>query len=94
MSNIIISIPTPLRTYTENNKKVEVDAETVKDGLGQLITKYPNLRSHLYAEDELRNYVNVYLNDEDIRYLDDRELTQLKEGDQLAIIPSIAGGKN
>jgi molybdopterin/thiamine biosynthesis adenylyltransferase/rhodanese-related sulfurtransferase/molybdopterin converting factor small subunit len=88
----IINIPTPLRPFTDKQESVEVSGATVGDLLTDLTTRYDGLRKHLYAENgKLRNFVNVYLNDEDIRYLQ-REATPVKEGDTLSIVPSVAGG--
>jgi len=92
--NVTIAIPTPLRTYTENNRKVEIDASTVDQALQGLISKYPKLKNHLYEDGKLRNFVNIYLNDEDIRYLDNKIDTEVNDGDAVAIIPSIAGGNH
>src|SRR6185436_5163929 len=87
-----IHIPTPLRPFTDKNESVEVSGGTVGELLADLTKKYEGLRRHLYADDgRLRNFVNVYLNDEDIRYLQ-REQTPVKPGDSLSIVPSVAGG--
>ena len=87
-----IHIPTPLRPFTDKNESVEVDGSTVGELLADLTERYDGLRKHLYADDgKLRNFVNVYLNDEDIRYLQ-REQTPVKPGDSLSIVPSVAGG--
>ena len=87
-----IHIPTPLRPFTDKNESVEVNGATVGELLADLTKKYEGLRKHLYADDgRLRNFVNVYLNDEDIRYLQ-REKTPVKPGDSLSIVPSVAGG--
>ena len=87
-----IHIPTPLRPFTDKKESVEVSGDTVGDLLRDLTTRYDGLRKHLYAEDgRLRNFVNVYLNDEDIRYLQ-KEQTPVKPGDSLSIVPSVAGG--
>src|SRR4051812_46115246 len=87
-----IHIPTPLRPFTDKKESVEVSGATVGELLADLTARYDGLRKHLYAEDgRLRNFVNVYLNDEDIRYLQ-REKTPVKAGDQLSIVPSVAGG--
>ena len=89
---IPVTIPTPLRGYTGGQKTVRVDGITVGEALTALTTQYPNLRPHLYNEEgRLRSFVNVYLNDEDVRYLKYTE-TPLKESDTLAIVPSVAGG--
>src|SRR5215204_10315 len=87
-----IHIPTPLRPFTDKQESVEVTGATVGELLADLTKKYDGLRKHLYADDgKLRNFVNVYLNDEDIRYLQ-REQTPVKPGDSLSIVPSVAGG--
>ena len=87
-----ILIPTPLRPYTDKKDAVEAEGQTVGELLADLTTKYAGLRKHLYADDgRLRNFVNVYLNDEDIRYLE-KEKTPVAAGDTISIIPSVAGG--
>ena len=87
-----VKIPTPLRQYTGGNAEVEVGGQTAGDALGNLTGEYPQLQQHLYTGDgKLRSFVNVYKGDEDIRYLDGPD-TQVSEGDELSIIPSIAGG--
>ena len=87
-----INIPTPLRPFTDKKEAVEVSGATVGELLLDLTTRYEGLRKHLYADNgKLRNFVNVYLNDEDIRYLQ-REATPVKAGDTLSIVPSVAGG--
>src|SRR5438045_1837045 len=91
MSNTI-HIPTPLRPFTDKQESVDVSGGTVGELLADLTKKYDGLRKHLYTEDgRLRNFVNVYLNDEDIRYLQ-KENTPVKPGDALSIVPSVAGG--
>src|SRR6185369_13258122 len=87
-----INIPTPLRPFTDKKEAVEVSGATVGELLADLTTRYEGLRKHLYADNgKLRNFVNVYLNDEDIRYLQ-KEATPVKSGDTLSIVPSVAGG--
>jgi molybdopterin/thiamine biosynthesis adenylyltransferase/rhodanese-related sulfurtransferase/molybdopterin converting factor small subunit len=87
-----ILIPTPLRPFAGRQDVVEVDGGTVGDVLQGLVTQYGDLRRHLYNDDgRLRSFVNVYVNDEDIRHLD-RENTALKAGDTISIVPSVAGG--
>ncbi len=93
-ATIRILIPTPLRQYAANRDAVEVQAKDVREALGALITRYDGLRRHLYNDEgHLRNFVNLYLNEEDIRYLQ-REATPLKDGDTISIVPSIAGGSS
>ena len=90
--SIKIFIPTPLRPYTEKKDTVEVGGNTVGEVLQNLTLKYGDIRQHLYGENgSLRSYVNIYVNDEDIRYLA-KEKTPVKESDTVSIIPSIAGG--
>ncbi|MBC7811005.1 MAG: MoaD/ThiS family protein [Burkholderiales bacterium] len=86
-----IRIPTPLRAYTANQAQVAVAGETVGAALDDLTTLYPDLRPHLFQENQLRNFVNVFLGEEDVRFLDGLE-TELSDNDSLRIIPSIAGG--
>ncbi len=91
MANKIL-IPTPLRPFTGKQDAVEVDGTTIGELLSNLTTKYEGLKPHLYNEQgKLRSFVNVYLNDEDIRYLE-KEKTPVKAGDTISIIPSVAGG--
>ncbi|MBV8478121.1 MAG: MoaD/ThiS family protein [Acidobacteria bacterium] len=87
-----IQIPTPLRQYAGKQAAVEVKGSTVAEALNSLVRLHPDLKRHLYTDDgKLRAFVNVYVNDEDIRYLE-KEATQLKENDNISIVPSIAGG--
>ena len=87
-----ILIPTPLRPFTDKLDAVELDGQTVGELLQGLTTRYGGLKQHLYNGDgRLRSFVNVYVNDEDIRYLQ-KEATPLKSGDVVSIIPSVAGG--
>jgi molybdopterin converting factor small subunit len=88
-----IHIPTPLRQYAGKQTDVEVKAGSIADALSGLVAKHPDLRRHLYTEEgKLRAFVNVYLNDEDVRYLQ-KEATAVKDGDTISIVPSIAGGR-
>ena len=89
---IRILIPTPLRTFTENQKVVSARGESIDNALRDLIRQHPKLKTHLYDEKgSLRNFINVYLNNEDIRYLE-KDKVLLKDGDSITIVPSIAGG--
>jgi len=88
-----IHIPTPLRQYAGKQTDVAVEAGTVAEALSELVSKHPELRRHLYTNDgKLRAFVNVYVNDEDVRYLQ-KEATALKDSDTISIVPSIAGGR-
>jgi adenylyltransferase/sulfurtransferase len=87
-----VIIPTPLRAYAGKQASVELQAATVAEALSALTTKFGDLKKHLYSDDgRLRSFVNVYVNDEDIRYLQ-KDDTRLNEGDTVSIVPSIAGG--
>jgi adenylyltransferase/sulfurtransferase len=90
---IKVLIPTPLRSYAGKQAVVEVAAQTVGEALSHLVAQFPDLRKHLFSEDgKLRSFVNVYLNDEDIRYLN-KDATPVKETDTISIVPSVAGGR-
>src|SRR5437870_12051505 len=94
MANVRIIIPTPLRQYAGNRDAVQVEAESVREALTDLVQRHDQLRRHLFAEDgRLRNYVNIYVNEEDIRYLE-RDGTALRGGETISIVPSIAGGSS
>ena len=89
---IQILIPTPLRVYTDNQDTVEAEGSTVGELLANMTDQYTELRKHLYHEDgKLRSFVNIYLNDDDIRYLD-KEKTPVTSEDTVSIVPSVAGG--
>ena len=87
-----ILIPTPLRQFAEKQDSVELPGATVGEVLSGLTAKFPDLKKHLYNDEgKLRSFVNVYLNDEDIRYMN-KEATPAAPADTLSIVPSIAGG--
>jgi sulfur-carrier protein len=89
-----IHIPTPLRQYAGKQAAVEVKAGTIADSLNDLVAQHPDLRRHLYTDEgKLRAFVNVYLNDEDVRYLQ-KEATSVNDSDTISIVPSIAGGSH
>lgn len=87
-----VRIPTPLRPYTGDNEYVDVNGSTVGDALQDLIQQHPDLKPHLFNGDQLRSFVNVFLGEEDTRYLDGPQ-TVITTESKLLIIPSIAGGK-
>lgn len=88
-----IFIPTPLRQFAAGKDTVAVSASTVAGALEELTQSYPDLRKHLFTGDgKVRAFVNVYLNDEDVRYLPQKDATTVSPTDTLSIIPSIAGG--
>lgn len=90
---MIIFIPTPLRAFAGGKDKVEVAASTIAEALDVLIKTHPDLGKHLFtSEGKVRAFVNLYVNDEDVRYLPEKERTLIAAGDTLSIIPSIAGG--
>jgi sulfur-carrier protein adenylyltransferase/sulfurtransferase len=87
-----VLIPTPLRPYTNQQDSVEAEGGTVGELLSSLTARYGDLRRHLYSDEgKLRSFVNIYVNDDDIRYLE-KEATFLKTGDVVSIVPSVAGG--
>jgi molybdopterin converting factor small subunit len=87
-----VVIPTPLRAYAGKNQSVDVSAKTVGEALAALTVQFADLKKHLYSDEgKLRSFVNVYVNDEDIRYTQ-KEATPVKDGDVVSIVPSIAGG--
>ena len=87
-----ILIPTPLRQFAEKQDTVEAEGATVGEVLATLTTRFPNLKKQLYNDEgKLRSFVNVYLNDDDIRYLN-KDATPVAVTDTLSIVPSIAGG--
>ena len=88
-----VHIPSPLRPYADKQTAVEVGGATVADALDQLTAKFPELKRHIFTDDgKVRGFVNVYLNDEDVRYLPAKDRSAVKEGDNISILPSIAGG--
>jgi adenylyltransferase/sulfurtransferase len=88
-----IHIPTPLRAYTGGSETVKVPGATVAEVFSALTAEYPDLKQQLFnTEGKLRSFVNVYLNDEDLRYLPSKDATAVVSTDELTIIPSIAGG--
>ena len=87
-----IRIPTPLRKLTSEQETAEVESATVGAAIDELDDKFPGIKERLVGEDgEVRRFVNVYVNEEDIRFLKNQD-TPLKDGDDVSIIPAIAGG--
>ena len=86
-----VSIPTALRQFADGKSTLTVEASTVGAALQALAAQYPDLGNQLLANGELRNFVNVYLNDDDVRYLQGM-VTTVGERDEISIIPAIAGG--
>ena len=91
-TTVTVRIPTPLRSATDGQSTVEVEADTVGDALRALTDQHPDLADNLYNEDdELRQFVNIYVGDDDIRFGDGVD-TALDTVDEVSIVPSIAGG--
>jgi len=89
---ITIEIPTAFRRFTEGTPRLESGATTVAQALNELVTRFPALSRHVRDDDgQIRQFINVYLNEEDIRFLGG-EASALKDGDRLMLVPSIAGG--
>ena len=89
---MIIFIPTPLRTYAGGKDSIDVNSATIAGGLDDLTRTYPELRKHLFTgEGNLRAFVNLYLNDEDVRYLEKLD-TKVSGDDVISILPAVAGG--
>ena len=89
--SIRIHIPTPMRQHTDGQAVVEASGLTVKAALEDLGRRFPGVSQRLFENGQIRRFINVYLNDEDIRYLDNLT-TAVKDGDELSIIPAVAGG--
>jgi len=87
----IVRIPTPLRPHAGGLDRVEASGSTVGEILGHLTTEHPALRERLFDGEELRRFVNIYVNNEDIRYLEDLA-TPVAANDEVSIIPAVAGG--
>jgi sulfur-carrier protein len=89
---VIIEIPTAFRRFTDGNPKLDTSAPTVAEALNELVTKFPALSKHVRDDEgQIRQFLNIYLNEEDIRFLNG-ESSPLKDGDRLLLVPSIAGG--
>lgn len=86
-----VRIPTPLRSLTGGEEQVQATGDTVKSVIENLEQKHPGLRDRLLDDKGVRRFVNIYVGDEDIRFLDGLD-TQLKAGDEISIVPAIAGG--
>lgn len=91
-TTVTVRIPTPLRSATDGQSTVEIEGNTVDEALRALVDEYPDLADNLFNEDdELRRFVNVYVDDEDVRFSDGVD-TKLESGSEVSIVPSIAGG--
>jgi len=89
--SIEVQIPSPLRQHTDGKDTVNTTGGTVKEVLDDLGKQFPAITQRLFDGGQVRRFVNVYLNDEDIRYLDNLQ-TAVKDGDAISIIPAVAGG--
>jgi MoaD family protein len=89
--SIKVHIPTPLREQTGGQAVVEVSADTVKSALDALGERYPALTPKLFDNGQVKRFLNLFVNDEDVRYLDELA-TPVKDGDEISIIPAVAGG--
>jgi sulfur-carrier protein len=89
--SVRIQIPTPMRQHTGGQATVEASGGTVGAVLDDLNARCPGIKDRLFDGAQLRRFVNLYLNDEDVRYLDNLA-TPVKDGDELSIIPAVAGG--
>ena len=91
---VTVRIPTPLRRLTQNQPEVEVEGDTIESLIENLEANYPGIKERICDESgNIRRFVNIYLNDEDIRFLDGNA-TAVKDGDEISIIPAIAGGSS
>jgi molybdopterin synthase sulfur carrier subunit len=87
-----IRIPTPLQSMTEQNAEIQVSAATLGEALVELQSQYPAIKERLRDDNgKIRRFINLYVNDEDIRFLQNEE-TPIKDGDEISIVPAIAGG--
>src|ERR1700722_17626973 len=92
--SVKVIIPTALRQHTNNEDELQLNSRDVKGALQELVTSFPGLKRYLYSDNgRLRNFINIYLNEEDIRYISGED-TPLKDGDTLMIVPSVAGGSS
>jgi len=90
---VTVRVPTPLRRLTDGQGEIEVEARSIREAIEKLEERFPGFKERLIDENgELRKFVNLYLNDEDIRFLKGID-TDLKDGDVISIVPAIAGGK-
>lgn len=88
----VVRIPTVLRKHTDGHAKVETEGGTVREVLDGVVARHPGLADQLLEDGEIRGFVNVYVNDEDIRYLDGLD-TSVEDGTEIAIMPAVAGGR-
>ena len=90
---VVVRIPTPLRSLTKGNAEVQAKGDTVDDLIQDLERQFSGLRERLLDDKgELRRFINIYVNEEDVRFLEGK-MTALKDGDAVSIVPAIAGGR-
>ena len=89
---VVIEIPSALKQYVNNEDEVEVSGSSVEEAFGALVSEYTELKANLFDENgKIRSFINVYLNDNDIRYVDGLK-SKVQDGDSIQIVPSVAGG--
>ena len=89
---VMVEMPSALRQFADNQDELDSDGKNVEEVLADLCSRFPELKQNLYEDEgSIRNFINIYVNDEDIRYADGMQ-TRLKDGDRIQIVPSIAGG--
>ena len=88
---VTVRIPTPLRSLTGGEEQIQASGSTVKEVIDNLESRHPGMKDRLLDDKGVRRFVNIYVGDEDIRFLDGLQ-TALKEGEQISIVPAIAGG--
>ena len=89
---VMVEMPSALRQFADNQDELDSDGKNLEEVLADLCSRFPELKQNLYEEEgSIRNFINIYVNDEDIRYVDGMQ-TGLKDGDRIQIVPSIAGG--
>lgn len=89
--SIFVTVPTLLRTFTQDKKRIEVQGQTVLDVIEDMEKQYPGVKERLIGDGQVHRFVNIYVNDDDIRFVDNLA-TVLKAGDSLTILPAVAGG--
>jgi len=91
--SVKVRIPTPLQKLTNQQAEIEIKAASIEELIAEMEKNYPGIKERICDENgKVRRFVNVYLNEEDIRFLD-KEATALKDGDEISIVPAIAGGR-
>lgn len=90
---ITVRVPTPLQKLTQNQAEIKASGANIKELIDNLETNFPGIKARICDESgKVRKFINIYVNEEDVRFLQ-RDETQLKDGDEVSIIPAIAGGK-